>query len=33
VLAPGRYRLLIEARDNANGYWDDEGVLFEIEGE
>ena len=33
VLAPGRYRLLIEARDNSNGYWDDEGVLFEIEGE
>ena len=33
VLAPGRYRLLIEARDNADGYWDNEGVLFEIEGE
>ena len=30
VLEPGRYRLLIEARDNASAYWDAEGVLFEI---
>jgi len=29
-LAPGRYRLLIEARDNASAYWDAEGVVFEI---
>ncbi|MBN2288617.1 MAG: hypothetical protein JXQ83_04740 [Candidatus Glassbacteria bacterium] len=30
VLEPGRYRLLIESRDNANGFWDSEAVLFEI---
>jgi len=30
VLEPGRYRLLIEARDNASAYWDAEGVVFEI---
>ena len=30
VLEPGRYRLLIEARDNASAFWDAEGVVFEI---
>ena len=32
-LPAGQYRLLIEARDNANSFWDDEAVMFEIEGE
>jgi tetratricopeptide (TPR) repeat protein len=30
VLEPGQYRLLIESRDNAIVYWDNEAVLFEI---
>ncbi len=29
-LIPGSYRLLIEARDNVNVFWDDEAVMFEI---
>ncbi len=29
-LIPGSYRLLIEARDNVNSFWDDEAVMFEI---
>jgi len=29
-LTPGKYRLLIEARDNVNQFWDDEAVMFEI---
>ena len=29
-LPAGQYRLLIEARDNANSFWDDEGVMFEV---
>ncbi|MFC1544845.1 GWxTD domain-containing protein, partial [Gemmatimonadota bacterium] len=29
-LLPGKYRLLIEARDNVNQFWDDEAVMFEI---
>ncbi len=32
VLAPGTYRLLIEARDNMMMFWDEEAVLFEIIG-
>ncbi|MFC1537505.1 hypothetical protein ACFL4P_01615, partial [Gemmatimonadota bacterium] len=30
VLEPGQYRLLIESRDNAIGFWDNEAVLFGI---
>jgi len=30
VLAPGNYRLLIEARDNVMMFWAEEAVLFEI---
>ncbi|MBW7996864.1 MAG: hypothetical protein FVQ81_09935 [Candidatus Glassbacteria bacterium] len=29
-LLPGTYRLLVEARDNVNVFWDDEAVMFEI---
>ncbi len=29
-LIPGNYRLLIEARDNVNVFWDEEAVMFEV---